>query len=76
MDGHYLEGFWRAHQIPLPDVATNPAQLQLLETWMRSYKPEELFDDNGTLLPELKDDGSQGPAPHERKPDSEWRPVA
>ena len=54
VDGHYLEGFWRAHQIPLPDIATNPGQLQLLETWMRSYKPEELFDDAGRLLPHLK----------------------
>ncbi len=54
VDGHYLEGFWRAHQIPLPDIATNPGQLQLLEAWMRSYKPEELFDANGGLLPELK----------------------
>ena len=54
VDGHYLEGFWRAHQIPLPDVATNPSQLQLLEKWMRSYKPEKRFDDEGRLLPELK----------------------
>jgi xylulose-5-phosphate/fructose-6-phosphate phosphoketolase len=54
VDGHYLEGFWRAHQIPLTDVATNPGQLNVLEKWLRSYKPEELFDDNGRLLPELK----------------------
>jgi xylulose-5-phosphate/fructose-6-phosphate phosphoketolase len=54
VDGHYLEGFWRAHQIPLTDVATNPGQLKVLENWMRSYKPEELFDENGRLMPELK----------------------
>ena len=54
VDGHYLEGFWRAHQIPLADVATNPNQLQVLEKWMRSYKPETHFDDDGRLLPELK----------------------
>jgi len=54
VDGHYLEGFWRAHQIPLPDVATNPAHLKLLESWMRSYKPEERFDEQGRLIPELK----------------------
>jgi len=54
VDGHYLEGFWRAHQVPLPDIATNPGQLHLLETWMRSYQPEQLFDDEGRLLPELK----------------------
>ena len=53
VDGHYLEGFWRAHQVPLPDIAANPGQLQLLESWMRSYKPEELFE-NGRVLPELK----------------------
>ena len=54
VDGHYLEGFWRAHQIPLTDIATNPSHLKLLESWMRSYKPEELFDENGRLIPELK----------------------
>ncbi len=54
VEGHYLEGFWRAHQMPLPDIATHPGQLQLLERWMRSYKPEELFDDGGRILPELK----------------------
>jgi len=54
VDGHYLEGFWRAHQIPLPDVATKPGQLQLLEGWMRGYKPDELFDEQGRLVPELK----------------------
>ncbi len=54
VDGHYLEGFWRAHQIPITDVATNPRHLKLLESWMRSYKPEELFDEGGHLIPELK----------------------
>ena len=54
IDGHYLEGFWRAHQIPITDIATNPAHLKILENWMRSYKPEELFDQNGQLIPELK----------------------
>ena len=54
VDGHYLEGFWRAHQIPITDVATNPAHLKLLESWMRGYKPEERFDDQGRLIFELK----------------------
>jgi xylulose-5-phosphate/fructose-6-phosphate phosphoketolase len=54
VDGHYLEGFWRAHQIPITDIATNPAHLKLLESWMRSYKPEERFDGEGRLIPELK----------------------
>jgi xylulose-5-phosphate/fructose-6-phosphate phosphoketolase len=54
VDGKLLEGFWRAHQIPIPDVATNPPHLKLLEEWMRSYKPEEVFDNEGKLIPELK----------------------
>jgi xylulose-5-phosphate/fructose-6-phosphate phosphoketolase len=54
IDSHYLEGFWRAHQIPITDIMTNPGHLKVLETWMRSYKPEELFDEAGRLIPELK----------------------
>jgi xylulose-5-phosphate/fructose-6-phosphate phosphoketolase len=54
VDGHYLEGFWRAHQIPITDLATNPNHLKILEGWMHSYKPEELFDHNGRLIPELR----------------------
>jgi len=53
--GHKLEGFWRAHQVPMADVKKNPQRLELLEKWMRSYKPEELFDENGRLLAELKE---------------------
>lgn len=52
--GHRLEGFWRAHQVPMPDVKKNPARLRELENWMRSYKPQELFDENGKLLSYLK----------------------
>jgi xylulose-5-phosphate/fructose-6-phosphate phosphoketolase len=55
VDGHNLEGFWRAHQVPIADVRKNPAHLKLLEDWLRSYKPEELFDANGTLVPEIRD---------------------
>jgi xylulose-5-phosphate/fructose-6-phosphate phosphoketolase len=55
VDGHRLEGFWRAHQVPLADVKKNPERLRILETWMRSYKPEELFDEHGALIPELKE---------------------
>ncbi len=53
VDGHRLEGFWRSHQVPLTDVKTNPAHLRILETWMRSLKPEELFDGRGRVFPEL-----------------------
>lgn len=51
---HYLEGFWRAHQIPIPDVLTNEDKLKTLETWMRGYEPDRLFDESGKLIPELK----------------------
>jgi xylulose-5-phosphate/fructose-6-phosphate phosphoketolase len=52
--GHKLEGFWRAHQVPMADVKKNHDRLRELEQWMRSYKPEELFDAAGRLVPELK----------------------
>src|SRR6202045_4043846 len=55
VDGHKVEDFWRAHQVPVLDPATNKRSLKILEDWMRSYKPEELFDANGTLIPELQD---------------------
>jgi len=55
IDGHKLEGSWRAHQMPILDPVTNPAHLQLLDGWLKSYKAEELFDENGTLIKELKE---------------------
>jgi len=55
VDGHKLEGFWRAHQVPITDVKTNPEHLRLLEHWMRGYKPEELFDQDGRLRSEFKE---------------------
>lgn len=55
VDGHKVEGFWRAHQVPMADVVKNPAHFKLLEDWLRSYKPEELFDATGRLIPELRD---------------------
>ena len=54
VDGHRVEGYWRAHQVPLSGMHENPAHLQQLEDWLRSYRPEELFDENGTLVPELR----------------------
>jgi len=53
--GHRLEGFWRAHQVPLADVKKNPEQLKILEKWMHAQKPEELFEANGMLVRELKE---------------------
>jgi xylulose-5-phosphate/fructose-6-phosphate phosphoketolase len=52
--GHKVEGSWRSHQVPFSDVRGNPASLTLLADWLQSYKPEELFDRNGTLVPQLK----------------------
>ena len=59
--GHKVEGSWRSHQVPFSDVSGNPANLELLESWMRSYRPEELFDGNGRLLAELRALAPQGP---------------
>jgi xylulose-5-phosphate/fructose-6-phosphate phosphoketolase len=52
--GHKVEGSWRSHQVPFADVRENPASLALLESWLRSYRPEELFDASGGLTSELK----------------------
>jgi xylulose-5-phosphate/fructose-6-phosphate phosphoketolase len=54
LDGHKLEGSWRSHQVPFGNVRGNPEHLRALEDWMKSYRPEELFDENGTLVPELR----------------------
>jgi xylulose-5-phosphate/fructose-6-phosphate phosphoketolase len=54
VDGHRTEGSWRSHQVPLADLAEKPQHLALLETWLRSYRPEELFDEAGRLRPELR----------------------
>ncbi len=53
VDGHKVEDFWRAHQVPITDIQSKPEHLRILEKWMRSYKPEELFDEEGRLTPEL-----------------------
>ena len=53
VDGVQIEGTWRAHQVPLAELATRPEHLRLLEAWMKSYKPEELFDAEGRLIAEL-----------------------
>ena len=61
LHGHRLEGFWRSHQVPLPDVRNDPEQLAMLESWLRSYRPEELFDTHGRLIPALQALSPQGP---------------
>ena len=59
VDGVPIEGTWRSHQVPLSGVRESADQLRRLEEWLRSYRPDELFDDEGRLLPEL---AAQAPA--------------
>lgn len=54
VDGLKTEGFWRAHQVPLSGLAENPAHLKLLEEWLKSYRPDELFDEAGAPLAEIR----------------------
>ncbi len=53
--GHKAEGSWRSHQVPFSDVRENPDSLKLLESWLQSYKPQELFDASGRLIDELRE---------------------
>ncbi len=53
VDGKKIEGSWRSHQVPLADVFNNPKRVKELEQWLKSYKPDELFDENGTFVSEL-----------------------
>lgn len=66
VDGKQIEGSFRAHQVPL--MMDSPEHLPMLEQWLRSYHPEELFDENGKLIPELKALAPTRRAPHRRKP--------
>ncbi|MBV9301069.1 MAG: phosphoketolase family protein [Acidobacteriaceae bacterium] len=60
VDGKPVEGTWRAHQVPLTEVRSNPEHLKILEKWMRSYEPEKLFDNEGRLRSELAESAPQG----------------
>jgi xylulose-5-phosphate/fructose-6-phosphate phosphoketolase len=53
VDGHPVEGTFRSHQVPMANTRNDPNQLEQLDDWLRSYRPEELFDANGKLIPEL-----------------------
>ena len=55
VDGHRVEGHWRSHQVPFSDVRDNPAHLELLRSWLASYRPQELFDAAGTLRADLRE---------------------
>jgi xylulose-5-phosphate/fructose-6-phosphate phosphoketolase len=60
VDGAQIEGRFRAHQVPVADFDTKPAHLQILEQWLRSYRPERLFDANGRLVPRLAELAPEG----------------
>ena len=63
VDGLPVEGTYRAHQVPLSEPTEHPEHLKMLEAWMRSYRPEELFDERGRLVPELRRAGPEGRSP-------------
>jgi xylulose-5-phosphate/fructose-6-phosphate phosphoketolase len=60
VDGKQVEGTWRAHQVPVADLKKKPEHLKILEDWMRSYRPEELFDEQGKLVAELSELAPKG----------------
>ncbi len=60
VDGHRVEGSYRSHQVPLAGTRENPEHMKQLEEWMRSYRPEELFDESGRLIPELRELAPRG----------------
>ena len=60
VEGHFLEGFWRAHQVPLTNVKKDPEQLRILEQWMHSLRPEPFFDAEGKLAPLFKEFAPEG----------------
>jgi len=60
VDGKPVEGTWRSHQVPVTDLASNPGHLRILEDWLRSYKPAELFDENGKFHSELAETAPKG----------------
>ncbi len=60
VDGHKIEGSWRSHQVPLKNARDNEGHLRALEAWLKSYRPEELFDQQGRLIPALRALSPQG----------------
>jgi xylulose-5-phosphate/fructose-6-phosphate phosphoketolase len=60
IDGKRAEGYWRSHQVPMGEMHDNPEHIKILEQWMKSYRPEELFDDAGHFKPELAELAPKG----------------
>ena len=82
VDGVEIEGTFRAHQVPLANLAEKPKHIKILEDWMKSYRPEELFDENGSLIAELAELAPQGgqadggQPPRQRRPPAQGTPPA
>ena len=76
IDERRTEGYWRSHQVPMGAMHENPGHVRILEEWMKSYRPEELFDESGALRPELAELRAQGHAAHERQPARQRRRAA
>ena len=74
VDGLPVEGTFRAHQVPITDPAKNPEHLKQLEEWLRSYKPEELFDEHGRLRSELAELAPEGKSRMGSNPTCKWWP--
>ena len=75
IDGKKCEDYWRSHQVPMGDM-DKPEHIRILERWMKSYRPEELFDDRRPAEVRTGFARSQGPAPHERQSARQWRTAA
>ena len=75
IDGKKCEDYWRSHQVPMGEM-DKPDHIRILEQWMKSYRPEELFDEQGRLLPEFAELAPSGPPPDERQSARQRRPAA
>ncbi len=76
VDGKPTEGTWRSHQVPIADVRDNPRHLAQLEEWLRSYRPEELFDETGRPMRDITAQAPRGQPAHERQSARQRWPTA
>ena len=74
IDGKREEGYWRSHQVPMGDME-KPEHVRILQEWMEKYRPRELFDESGKLMPRDRGAGASGNPPHERQPARQRRPA-
>ena len=75
IDGKREEGYWRSHQVPMSAMRGHPEHVRILETWMKSYRPEELFDDTGQPQRRTRCACAARNAPDERQPARQRRPA-